>query len=67
MQRTGHILTPRQREIIELMIRDYSDKMVAAELNISINTVKAFKNLIYKILGVHSSHGAVGKYLRDPS
>ena len=64
MQRAGHILTPRQREIIELMIRDLSDKMIADYLGISVHTVKAQKNLAYKILQVHTGPGAIGKYLQ---
>ena len=60
-------MTPRQREILELMLRDLSDKMIADVLEISVHTVKAQKNLTYKTLSVHTGPGAIGKYLQIAS
>jgi len=46
------------------MIKDLSDKMIADTLGISVHTVKAQKNLTYKILQVHTGPGAVARYLQ---
>jgi DNA-binding CsgD family transcriptional regulator len=45
------------------MIKDLSDKMIADIMGISINTVKAQKNIAYKTLDVHTGPGTVYKYL----
>jgi len=63
VERTRNILTPRQREIFELMTRDLPDKLIADAMGISIHTVKAQKNIAYKALNVHSGYGAMYKYL----
>lgn len=41
-------LTLREKEIISLMEKDYSNKQIAAELNISIRTVETHRKNIFK-------------------
>ncbi|MEL7124010.1 MAG: response regulator transcription factor [Bacteroidota bacterium] len=47
-------LSPREREIIDLLTQGLSFKMIADELNISINTVRTHTKKIYKKLEVNS-------------
>lgn len=56
-------LTQREREIIQLLIDDRSNKEIARMLNLSINTVKGYlKHLMLK-LGVTSRAGVVARLL----
>lgn len=47
-------VSKREEEIIELMIRGLSNKMISERLYISVNTVKTHAKNIYKKLGVSS-------------
>ncbi len=56
-------LTPREREIIQLLIDDRCNKEIARMLDLSINTVKGYlKHLMLK-LGVTSRAGVVARLL----
>jgi DNA-binding NarL/FixJ family response regulator len=54
-------LSVREQEILRLLIKGNSYKMVAAELNISIETVRSFIRKIYSKLQVHSLQEAATK------
>lgn len=49
-------LTPRERQVVELIARGYSYKRVARELTVSIKTIGAHMHNIFKKLGVASRH-----------
>ena len=52
---TAETLTPRQREILELLAAGRSAKEIAAVLGISSRTVEFHKYRMMEMLGVHSS------------
>lgn len=63
-------LTPRQREILQLVAEGHSTKIIAALLNISTKTVEFHKSKVMETLGMHTipeltkfafAHGLIGK------
>ena len=48
-------LTPRERDVVRLILRGYPSKSVARELNISTQTEQVHRKNIYQKLGI-SSH-----------
>ena len=52
-------LTPRQREVLNLLLKGYSDKLINRELDISNNTLKVHKRAIFATLDVDSRVKAV--------
>lgn len=50
----GAALTPRQREVLQLVAEGKSSKEIAAALNISVKTVEFHRNSLMDELGVHS-------------
>lgn len=58
-------LTPREKEILLLLTNGNSYKMIAADLEISIETVKTHMKKIYEKLHVNSQSEAVSKAIRD--
>ncbi|MCA0235180.1 MAG: response regulator transcription factor [Bacteroidetes bacterium] len=54
-------LTARELEVVKALSRGFSYKMVAAELNISIETVRTYVKRIYEKLQVHSVSEAISK------
>lgn len=54
-----HGLTPREFEVLELMARGMSHAAIAAELFISVRTVKDHATHIYQKLGVTCRHEAI--------
>ena len=48
------ILTHREKEILDLLIKGYSNHKIAKQLVISIHTVKAHIESIYRKFGVHN-------------
>ena len=57
-------LTPRQREMVRLMARGLPYAQIAAEMNLSLFTIKNYAERIFERLGVYSRAGAVGVALR---
>ena len=51
---TGHSLTPRQREVLQLLTEGYSVKEIATVLNISLKTVEYHKYRMMEDLGIKS-------------
>jgi DNA-binding CsgD family transcriptional regulator len=60
----GNKLTPRMRTILNLMIEGASRKEIAANLNISVNTVSSYVRDIYRTYEVHSQTELL-KHFRD--
>lgn len=58
-------LTDREREILELLTEGFSQKRIAATLEVSPHTVDTHLRNIYGKLHVHSSTGAVAKALKE--
>ncbi|QSN64215.1 response regulator transcription factor [Caballeronia sp. M1242] len=52
-------LSPRQREIMRLVHRGCTNKMIARELRIAEGTVKVHLSVIFGALGVHSRSAAI--------
>lgn len=48
------ILTQREKEILDLLIEGHSNQKIAKSLVISIHTVKAHIESIYRKFGVHN-------------
>lgn len=58
-------LTNREKEILQLLAKGNSFKMIAAELNISIDTVRTHIKRIYDKLHVRSQIEAVSKAINE--
>jgi len=56
-------LSPREREVLELLSRGESYKGIAGQLELSIHTVRMNVRAIYTKLHVHSRGEAVAKFL----
>ncbi len=52
-------LTPREREVLELLVQGLANKEIAREMVISTNTVKRYLKSIFEKLGVDSRAAAV--------
>jgi DNA-binding NarL/FixJ family response regulator len=52
-------LTPRQREVLLLLLQGKSNKMIARDLDISVETVKDHVAAVLRTLGVNSRTQAV--------
>ncbi|RZM19107.1 MAG: response regulator transcription factor [Pedobacter sp.] len=58
-------LTPREKEILQLLVKGNSYKMIAAELNISVDTVKKHLQNTYHKLHVSCGTEAVAKAIKQ--
>ncbi len=54
-------LSEREAEILQLLVRGFSYKMIAAELNIALETVRSHIKKIYRKLQVNSATEAIYK------
>jgi DNA-binding NarL/FixJ family response regulator len=59
-------LSPREREVLELLARGYLYKEIADTLTISLPTVNTYIRRIYEKLHVRSRSQAVAKYAHLP-
>ena len=71
-------LTPRQTDVLGLLLRGYSNKLIARELDLSVETVKDHVAAVLRALGVNSrtqavlavsqmsSQGAIAPWLSRP-
>lgn len=57
-------LTPREKQVLELMTQGLSNKMIALRLGTTAQTVKNQLYLLYQKLGVHTRVEAVVSYLK---
>jgi len=60
----GESLSAREKEVLGLLVKGYSYKMISASLQISINTVSFHIKKIYEKLHVNSMSEAVAKALQ---
>ncbi len=58
-------LTPKEKEVLKLLVEGNSYKMIADELDISFETVKSHIKKIYEKLHVNSQSQAVAKAIRE--
>lgn len=58
-------LTPRELEVLDLLIQGYDNKMIAEKLFLSTFTIRAHIRNIYDKLHVHSKSQAVAKALKE--
>ena len=58
-------ITPREKEILQLLIKGYSIKLIASELKISFDTVRTHLKNIYPKLHVNCGKEAIAKVLRE--
>ncbi|MEM7507386.1 MAG: response regulator transcription factor [Pseudomonadota bacterium] len=56
------MLTKRERSLLELLAKGHSNKALAAELNISVNTVKFHLRAVFDKLSVSSRTQAIARY-----
>jgi DNA-binding NarL/FixJ family response regulator len=52
-------LTPRQTEVLQLLLRGLPNKLIARELNLSVETVKDHVAAVLRALGVNTRTQAV--------
>lgn len=65
VQENDYQLTPREKETLQLLAKGNSFKLIAAELNISIDTVRTHIKRIYDKLHVRSQIEAVSKAINE--
>jgi DNA-binding NarL/FixJ family response regulator len=58
-------LSDREKQVLSLLVNGYSYKMIASEMNISIDTVRSHIKKIYEKLHVNSKSEAVAKAFKD--
>ena len=58
-------LTPREKEILQLLVQGHSTKEAAAQLNISYHTADGYIRAVYEKLHVNSRGSAVAKALKE--
>ncbi len=61
----AHGLSSREHEVLTLLVKGNSYKMIADALGVSYHTVNGHLKIIYRKLHVHSLGEAVAKALRD--
>jgi DNA-binding NarL/FixJ family response regulator len=61
----GHDLTDREREVLGLLALGWSNKVIAAELYLSLNTVRNYVQRLITKLGTHSKLEAVATATRE--
>lgn len=52
--RATYGLTDRERDVLELLARGYTQKSIADELGLALNSVRTYAKTLYLKLGVHS-------------
>ncbi len=55
------VLTFKEKQVLQLLAKGYSYKMIACELTKSVETIRVQLKTIYKKLHVHSNTGAIFK------
>ena len=60
----GSQLTPRQREVLQLIAEGYSTKEVARRLDLSVKTVDTHRSQLMKQLDIHEVTGLVRYAMR---
>jgi DNA-binding NarL/FixJ family response regulator len=60
----AEILTPRQREILQLVAEGHSSKEIAQRLELSVKTVESHRTQLMERLGIHDVSGLVRYAIR---
>jgi DNA-binding NarL/FixJ family response regulator len=60
-------LSAREEEVLVLLSKGRSNKEIANQLSLSIDTISSYLKLVYKKLRVHSRAEAVARYLTSQS
>lgn len=58
-------LSGREKEILMLLVQGYSYKMCAAELQLSVETIRTYIKRVYEKLQVQNMSGAVAKAIKE--
>jgi len=58
-------LTPRELDVLELLIKGYSSKMIASELKVAFDTARSHLKNIYTKLHVNCGKEAISKALQE--
>jgi DNA-binding NarL/FixJ family response regulator len=58
------VLTPRQREILQLVAEGHSTKEIAQRLDLSVKTVESHRSQLMERLGIHDVSGLVRYAIR---
>jgi len=61
----GHDLTPREREVLALMVEGLSNPQIGERLSISVTTVRSHVSNILSKLGVSNRAGAIALAVRN--
>lgn len=64
-QSEDYRLSDREKEVLQFLVNGYSYKMIASDMNISIDTVRSHIKKIYEKLHVNSKSEAVAKAFKD--
>jgi DNA-binding NarL/FixJ family response regulator len=62
---SSYQLTPHETRLLKLLVEGHNYKTAAAELDVSVNTIRFHMRSIYEKLQVHSKSEAVAKALRN--
>jgi FixJ family two-component response regulator len=57
-------LTPREAEVLKLMVRGFANPRLAQDLNLSIETIKQYKQNVYEKLGIDDLAGLIA-FMQD--
>lgn len=60
-----YALTPRQREVARLVLLGWTDRQIAQELGIAVNTVRDHLRKLFERLDIASRSEVVGCLFRD--
>ncbi len=58
------VLTPRQREVLQLIAEGLSNKEIASRLDLSVKTVETHRTELMERLGIHGVAGLVRYAIR---
>ncbi len=64
--KTKYNLSKKESELVQLLEKGYSNKLISAHLKVSENTIKFHLKNIYKKIGAHNRLEAIYK-LKNPS
>ena len=64
-RREGSVLTPRERQIVQLIAEGHTNKAIAKLLNISIKTVETHRATVMRKLNLSASAGLVRYAIRN--
>ena len=58
-------LTPKEKEVLQLIAEGYSSKQIAKTFNLSLNTIHVHRNNIMKKLNIHKQAELVRYALKE--